>query len=29
MEIGGEVFGDGFLEVLDDSLFDVKVEVEV
>ena len=29
MEVGCEVFGDGFLEVLDNSLFDVEVEVEV
>ena len=29
MEIGGEVFGDGFVEVLDNSLFDVEVGVEV
>ena len=26
MEIGGEVFGDGFLEVLDNSLFNVEVD---
>ena len=29
MEIGRAVFGDGFLEVLDNSLFNLEVEVEV
>ena len=29
MEVGREVFGTGFLEVLDNSLCDVEVKVEV
>ena len=29
MEVGREVLGDCFLEVLENSLFDVEVEIEV